>query len=84
MEKGFSTIRELNMYANFNLEDNPKNIKKNDKVFLILGTVNRIKINHLNKILEWVKAGAKVITTCVDTTDPSRIGDFNLGMPSHT
>ena len=80
----YSTIRELNMYANFNLEDNPKNIKKNDKVFLILGTVNRIKINHLNKILDWVKAGAKVITTCVDTTDPSSKGDFNLGMPSHT
>ena len=80
----YSIIRELTVYPNFNLQDNPKNIKENDRIYLILGTVNKIKINHLNKILDWVKFGAKVITTCVDSTDPSSKGDFNLGMPSHT
>ncbi len=52
-------------------------------LLLIIGTVNKIKINHLDKILKWIQKGAKVITTCMDACDPSSKGDFTLGMPNH-
>ena len=34
------------------------------RLYLIIGAVNRIKITHLDMILRWIKAGARVITTC--------------------
>lgn len=52
-------------------------------IYLVIGTVNKIKIKHLEKILFWVNNGAKVIITCGDTSDPSSKGDFTLGMPNH-
>ncbi len=86
----YKTINELSIYSNFILKENlqeylEKNLENKDdyKIYLIVGAVNRIKINHLDKILNWVKNGAKIITTCIDTTDPSSKGDFNLGMPNH-
>ena len=44
-----------------------------------------MKIAYLEKCLKWAKAGAKVITTCPDTADPSSKGDdMCVGMPNHT
>ena len=60
-----------------------QNNNSKQSIFLVIGTVNKIKINHLDKILKWVKQGAKVITTCMDACDPSSKGDFTLGMPNH-
>lgn len=51
--------------------------------YLIIGTVNKIKITHLEKVLKSIKNNAKVITTCGDACDPSSKGDFVLGMPNH-
>ena len=79
----FSTISTLTRFNNFEIEDDLDNINETDRLYLVIGTVNRIKINHLDKILKWDKRGAKIIKTCVDSTDPSSKGDFNLGMPSH-
>lgn len=50
-----------------------------EELYLIIGTVNKIKIKDLNR----VAAGAKIIITCPDTTEPSSKGDCNLGMPNH-
>lgn len=49
--------------------------------YLIVGTVNKIEMHHLERIRTWIHSGAKVITTCCDTSDPSSKGDFTLGMP---
>ena len=77
----YETIMELQNYSNFinsnNIEDT------SSELYVILGTVNKIKINHLNKLLKSINAGAKIITTCKDISDPASKGDFNLGMPMH-
>ena len=79
----YSAISKLSRYNNFRLEEEYEDYMENDRKYIIVGTVNKIKFGHLNKILEWYRNGAKIITTCVDTTDPSSKGDFNLGMPKH-
>lgn len=45
----FSTISTLTRYSNFEIEDDLDNIRETDKLYLVIGTVNRIKINHLDK-----------------------------------
>lgn len=79
------TIMELNYRPNITCTcriDEDEDLS-NTRLYLVLGTVNKIGMTHLNKLLHWVKKGAKIITTCKDTTDPSSKGDFNLGMPMH-
>ena len=77
----FETLSELTKYSNFEIKDVPPKYETN--LILIIGTVNKIKICHLEKGLKWLKSGAKVITTCPDMSDPSSKGDFILGMPNH-
>jgi len=79
----YSAISKLSRYNDFRLEEEYEDYMENDRKYIVVGTVNKIKFGHLNKILEWYRNGAKIITTCVDTTDPSSKGDFNLGMPKH-
>ena len=55
----FSTISTLTRYSNFEIEDDLDNINETDRLYLVIGTVNRIKINHLDKILKWVKEELK-------------------------
>lgn len=76
--KELEPLRELD---NVNIEELPP--KYNSKLFLVIGTVNNISIPVLEKAIKWVKAGAKIILTCKDMSDPSSKGDFSLGMPSH-
>ena len=82
----YETIMELKEYTNFksnlNIETSETGDSKMD-LYVVLGTVNKIKINHLNKLLKLIKLGAKIITTCKDISDPASKGDFNLGMPMH-
>ncbi len=77
----YQTISSLSSYDNCIISNEIN--KKSPRLFLVLGTVNRIKITHLDMILKWIKSGARVITTCPDSSDPSSKGDFNLGMPNH-
>lgn len=80
----YETIMELQHYKNFVNCSNKINVSNaNIELYIVLGTVNKIKINHLNKLLKLIKAGAKIITTCKDISDPASKGDFNLGMPMH-
>lgn len=82
-ERGlFETLNELSKYKNFKICDIPP--KYETTLILVIGTLNKIKITNLEKGLKWIKSGAKIITTCNDTTDPASKGDFNLGMPNHT
>ena len=83
----YRTLNELTSYENVQIMDNinleNKEKYKSLRMYIVVGSVNKIKISDLNKVLKWLKCGAKVIVTCPDTTDPSSKGDFNLGMPNH-
>ena len=80
----YQTINTLSSYTNCIVSNEiSERTQKNARLYLVIGTVNRIKITHLDMILKWIKLGARVILTCPDTSDPSSKGDFNLGMPSH-
>ena len=81
----YETIMELQTYDNFTNNSNYEKDEKDEstELYVVLGTVDRIKINHLNKLLKLVNLGAKIITTCKDISDPASKGDFNLGMPMH-
>lgn len=75
----YDTINPITQLSNVEIVETPPKYKT--KAILILGTVNKIKISNLEKVLKWVKAGAKIILTCADMSDPSSKGDFTLGMP---
>ena len=78
----YETIMELHKYSNF-ISCSDSEMNGSTELYVIIGTVNKIKINHLNKLLKLINAGAKIITTCKDISDPASKGDFNLGMPMH-
>ena len=75
----YDTINPITQLENVEIVETPPKYKT--KAILIVGTVNKIKISNLEKVLKWVKAGAKIIITCGDMSDPSSKGDFTLGMP---
>ena len=75
----YDTINPITQHSNIEIVETPPKYKT--KSILIIGTVNKIKISNLEKVLKWVKAGAKIILTCADVSDPSSKGDFTLGMP---
>lgn len=76
-------LRELSSrYPNFRVEHTPSPTCTARK-YVVVGTVNRIKIATLDKTRMWINAGARVLTTCCDMSDPSSKGDFTLGMPGH-
>ena len=75
----YDTINPITQLDNVEIVEVPPKYKT--KSILIVGTVNKIKISNLEKVLKWVKAGSKIIITCGDMADPSSKGDFTLGMP---
>ena len=80
----FETLNELTGERFRISKTPPSHTKANKVLFLVIGTVDRIKMSFLERGLAWLKAGAKVITTCSDLADPSSKGsDFVLGMPNH-
>lgn len=80
----FETLNELTGERFRISKAPPSHTKANKVLFLVIGTVDRIKMSFLERGLAWLKAGAKVITTCSDLADPSSKGsDFVLGMPNH-
>lgn len=86
LKNNYLTNLESNMNNSNSSGDMQDSLRYNNEgvsVYLVIGTVNKIKIKHLEKILFWVNNGAKVIITCGDTSDPSSKGDFTLGMPNH-
>ena len=78
----YSTLSNLTELENCTITEHPR--KTDSNKILVIGTLNTMKMSSLNKALEWIKAGAKVITTCIDISDPASRGDFNLCMPNHT
>lgn len=78
----YSTLSTLTELDNCTVTEHPRT--NNSNKILVIGTLNTMKMSSLNKALEWIKAGAKVITTCIDISDPASRGDFNLCMPNHT
>lgn len=89
-EQNFSIgiIGESGLYDTINPLTNSKNIeicelppKYKTNLYLIIGSLNKIKISNLEKVLKWVKKDAKILLTCEDVADPSSKGDFTLVMP---
>ena len=78
LKKAINSLKKLK-----NCSITIKPVNDNSYKVLIIGAVNKIKMKDLERGLQWINSGAKIITTCCDTTDPSSKGDFNLGMPSH-
>jgi HAD superfamily hydrolase (TIGR01450 family) len=74
-------IGELTENPNFQVHTLPPKYKT--RRYLVMGTVDRIKIATLDKARKWIREGCRVITTCCDLSDPSSKGDFTLGMPGH-
>lgn len=77
----FRVLNELSSHQHCDFADLPPKFKT--KLYLIVGTVDKIKISTLEKVRKWVNANCKIITTCCDMSDPSSKGDFTLGMPNH-
>lgn len=77
----YSVLNELSENENCCFVDLPPKYKT--RLYLVVGTVDKIKISSLEKIRQWIEAGAKIITSCCDMSDPSSKGDFSLGMPNH-
>lgn len=82
----YNTLTRICKFKNVDLcEDPPEEFdEQKSRLFLVLGTLDKIKIANLEKALKWVNAGCKIIITCDDMSDPSSKGDFSLGMPKHT
>lgn len=82
----YNTLTKICKFKNVDLCEEPPEDFDQDKsrLFLVLGTLDKIKIANLEKALKWVNAGCKIIITCDDMSDPSSKGDFSLGMPKHT
>lgn len=51
--------------------DDPQSNTENQKRYLIVGTLNQTDPILLDKIRKWIHAGAVVITSCCDVSDPS-------------
>lgn len=64
------------------IHDAPDNIPIDETKYLVVGTVDKIEMHHLEKVRNWIHSGAKVITTCCDMSDPSSRGSFSVGMPN--
>ncbi len=89
-EQGLYDVIETS-YANDPsiLMDNDGNPIKN---YLIIGTVNEIRVADLEKIRKWKHAGAVIVTTCCDLSDPRGLTIMpnhllhivNFGMPPRT
>lgn len=82
----YNTLTKICKFKNVDLcEDPPEEFDdERSRLYLVLGTLDKIKIANLEKALKWVNAGCKIIITCDDMSDPSSKGDFSLGMPKHT
>ena len=78
---------KLSELENLEIMENPPNKetikKKGYKLILVIGSVNNIIIDYLQKILSWIQKKAIILTTCKDMSDPSSKGTFNVGMPNH-
>ena len=82
-ERGlFETVNELSCsYPNVRLSKLPCQ-SENEQLLLVVGTLNKIKMHILERGLKWLEAKPLIVTTCIDTSDPSSKGDYTLCMPN--
>ena len=52
-------------------------------LFLVIGIVENLQVEHLEKVLKWTRVGAHVIVTSPDIIDPEFREDFSIAMPRH-
>lgn len=64
------------------IHETPDTVPKDKTKYLIVGTLDKIEMHHLEKVRLWIHSGAKIITTCCDMADPSSRGSFSIGMPN--
>lgn len=77
-------LNQVNRESFFVMEELPEDNKlKKCSLYVVFGSVDRIKIWDLENATKWINAGAKVIMTCPDISDPSSKGSSLIGMPNH-
>lgn len=60
----------------------PESLEFNSHLFVIIGSTNKLNPEDLESAIEWIRSGARVITTCPDTVDPSSKGELNFYLPN--
>jgi NagD protein len=55
----------------------------NQKLFVIIGTLNKINDYDIEEVVKWIRCGAKIITTCPDVSDPGSKGKNSIIMPNN-
>jgi len=68
---------------NFHIRSVLPAASEKDSLYVVFGSVDQIQINDLEHAIKWINAGAKVLTTCPDYSDPSSKGNKLVGMPHH-
>lgn len=53
-------------------ESHPQNSEDSFNKYLVIGTLNNVTQEHVAFASKWIKDGAKVIVTCIDTCDPDK------------
>jgi len=72
----------IRIYSSYDRIDKEYKYIKNNKFYMVIGTINNISIEILENILYWLKFKPKIFTTCKDMNDPSSKGNFHLGLPN--
>ena len=60
-----------------------EDIKTAKHKYLVIGTLTKFRIEEIEKCYQWITAGAKVLLTCPDSSEPSSRGDFDIILPKH-
>lgn len=70
------TIEPLDLYNNCRIFDDPRVISENKSTvkILVIGTINNMSNDIINKCNRWINAGAKILITCPDVYDPGYDG----------
>ena len=76
-------VKVLSDEHKIKIHEIPSTVPVNKIKYLIVGTVDKIEMHHIEKVRQWIHSGAKIITTCCDVSDPSSRGSFSVGMPNH-
>ena len=59
----------------------PESLEFKNNLFVVIGATNKLSADDLESAIEWIRSGARVITTCPDPTDPGSKGEEVFYLP---
>lgn len=80
LKKALQQVRKESFFV---VEEPPEGKPEEYSLYVVFGSVDKIKIWDLENATRWINLGAKVLTTCPDVADPSSKGSSLIGMPHH-